>query len=82
MLTEQKTHAQIYEAAKDEMVRDIALLINSGGATREMLHDMLDAAMLLRNLSMRAEKKDIILSSFKSVIESMRDDADGPIIKL
>lgn len=53
MPTEQKTRAQIYEAAKDELVRDIALLVNSEGATGEMLHDMLDAAMLLRNLSMR-----------------------------
>ena len=100
MPTEQKTRAQIYEAAKDELVRDIALLINSEGATGEMLHDMLDTAILLQRLSMRAEKeeqnekfhkmeshsalsaKDIIRSSFESVIESMRDDADGPIIKL
>ena len=81
MPTEQKTHAQIYEAAKDELVRDIALLINSEGATGEMLHDMLDATMVLRNLSMRAEKKDIILSSFQPVIESIRDGTDGPIIK-
>lgn len=100
MPTEQKTRAQIYEAAKDELVRDIALLINSEGATGEMLHDMLDAAMLLRNLSMRVEKeeqnekfhkmeshsalsaKDIIRSSFESVIESMRDGTNSPIIKL
>ena len=34
MPTEQKTHAQIYEAAKDELVRDIALLINRGCDTR------------------------------------------------